>query len=255
MTVLVYASELACKAAGRSPVGEHQATEIGRCAMCARPHEQGESVAAFNPLTSFTDWASLKAPASTSICRWCKSVWDRSFTQTWLKTVVTPEGIFPAARNDHLAYWMLNPPQGPWLFLQGDQKIQHVVWRAPVNYSPDFYFVRAGESLLSIRRQHLRDGVEAVRALAATATQLRAAKRGAPLKSPFLTLSRDRDAPSQGALRHELLKHAQTDKDTARQVDVVGNLTAGELWALTAVLYAADPHRPDPINTIQESNT
>lgn len=202
---------------------------------------------AFEPSISFTDWASLKAPGSRHLCLWCDAVRDRDFTQTFLKTVITSEGIFPAASNDHLAYWHLNPPQGPWLFLQGDQKIQHVVWRASVNLNPAVYQVRAGDSCLTIRRQHVMAGVIAAKALAATATHLRGTKRGAPLKSPFVRLSRDLDSPSQGFLRHELIAHGRGDSETAGHISTINRLTAGELWALTSVLYAQSPHKPQPI--------
>ncbi len=248
MREILYASELACQAVGRRPRGSAVAKDGGACAMCGRPHGPGDSVVDFEPQSSFTDWAALRSPSSRLICVWCDGVWDRDFTQAYLKTIVCREGVFPAARNDHLAYWIMNPPEGPWLFLQGDQKIQHVVWRAPVNHSREVFQVRAGEAVLTIRTKQLQAGVAAVKALAAKATELRGSKRGAPLKSPFVSLSRDLDSPSQGVLRRELHAHAGNDPETARNIATVSAMTSGELWALTSLLYAKDPHRPDAVS-------
>ncbi|MCM3609532.1 hypothetical protein M4D49_29080 [Cupriavidus pauculus] len=248
MSEVAYGSELACRAIGREPKGTFIAQEAGACAMCGRRHETGESVVPFQPQASFTDWTALRAPASQFICKWCDAVWDRDFTQTYLKTIVCEAGVFPAASNDHLAYWIMNPPEGRWLFLQGDQKIQHVVWRAPVNRSREVFQVRAGESVLTIRSRQLHAGLAAVKGLAAKATELRGVKRGAPFKSPFISLSRDLDSPSQGVLRRELYAHAAEDPLTAQNIAIVGALTGGELWALTSILYAKNPHRPEPLS-------
>lgn len=246
---MIYPSQFACEAAGQPASVGTPAHAGGACAFCARPHQVGEPVVDFQPGNTFTDWAALKAPGSRYLCVWCDAVRSRDFTQTYLKTVITREGVFPAASNDHLAYWHLNPPEGPWLFLQGDQKIQHVVWRAVVNTSTDVYLVRAGDTCLTIRRGHVELGAHAAKALAATATELRQAKRGAPLKSPFVSLSRDMDSPSQGFLRRELIEHGRTHAQTAQQIKVINSLTAGELWALTSVLYAKSPSKPQTILT------
>lgn len=239
-------SELVCKAAKLTPKGLARAPVGGRCAMCGASHVAGEEIVPFEPLATFTDWQALRAPQSRVICRWCHGVWTRDFTQTHLKSIVCADGVFPAASNDHLAYWLLNPPDGPWVFLQGDQKVQHVVWRAPVNLSREVYQIRAGESILTVRRESLQAGAMAAKELADKATELRGAKRGAPYKSPFVSLSRDRDSPSQGALRPELLRHASSDPLTAKNIATIHSLTAGELWALTSVLYAINPNRPEP---------
>lgn len=239
-------SELTCQAAGLKPVGTVEARSPGVCAMCGAQHEKGELVVDFEPLVTFTDWSALRYAGSPVICRFCKAMWNREFTQTHIKSVICSEGVFPAASNDHLAYWILNPPEGPWLFLQGDQKVQHVVWRAPVNRSKDLFHVRAGESVLSIRRQRVVDGAAAAKELAAIATAIRTVKKSTPLKSPFVSLSRDLDALSQGSLRRELLTHAKTDAKTAELVQFILSMTAGELWGLTSVMYATNPHKPQP---------
>lgn len=245
---VMFPTELACSAIGREPSTRNITATDCTCAMCGRPLPTGSAFAPFEPQVSFTDYTALRSPASNVICPWCDETWDRDFTQTWLKTIICREGIFPAASNDHLAYWLLNPPSGDWIFLQGDQKVQHVIWRAPINRSQEIFQVRAGETLLTIRRKHLQRGAEAARDLAAVATDLKEPKRGAPFKSPFLSLSRDRDSPSQGVLRPELYKHAGTDRRTHQHIDTINALTAGELWALTAVLYAQNPTRPTALN-------
>lgn len=201
-------------------------------------------VVPFTPAPSFTDYPALLHPESSDICRWCDAVWNRDFTQSYLKTVITDEGIYPAASNDHLAYWLTNPPAGSWLFLQGDQKVQHLVWRTPVNTSQEVFQVRFGELIFTIRREHLMAGAKAASELAQVATALRGATRGAAFKSPFISLSRDVDSLRQGQLRAELLVAAQTDPRVRELCATISSLTAGELWGLTAVLYAANPNKP-----------
>lgn len=235
------------------------ATADGRCAMCGHGYTSGQRVSPFAPPPTFMDYPALAASSSRYVCRFCDAVGTKAFMQTHLKTVMCAEGIFPAASNDHLAHWLQNPPCGNWLFIQGDQKVQHQVWRAPVNTSTDMFKVRAGELVLTVRRDWMMRGLHAAQQLARIATDLRTAKsgsaRGAPLKSPFVSLSRDIDSCSQGQLRHELVAHAVADEETRLHVRVINALTAGELWGLTSVMYAKNPHRPERITTVADDES
>lgn len=241
-------SQIAVQAANMTTRGLAKAQTHGRCAMCGTQHQAGADVVPFLPPETFMDYAAMRAPESKEMCVYCDAVWCRDFAQTYLKTIVCDEGVFPAASNDHLAYWLLNPPKGAWLFLQGDQKIQHVVFRAPVNHSQEVYQVRMGDAVLTVRREMLIAGAEAARELSDVATQLRRQtnKKAPALKSPFHSLSRDCDSQTQGQLRIELIKEAQTNQRVASLANTISKLTAGELWGLTSVLYAANPTKPEP---------
>jgi len=257
MNTTVSPSEVAVRATGKRPVKGRVATSAGACALCGTQHAKGDPVMPYprdpQAIKSFTDWPNLRAPQSDTLCIWCHCVWcvpgnSRPFTQKYLKTVMCSSGVFPAASNNHLAYWLLNPPKPPWIFLQGDQQRQHVVWRSPVNTRQDVFQIRAGEQLLTIRVQSLRDGLKACEVLTAALNDKRSkGKRGAPYKSPFIVLSRDRDRLDQGTLRKELHEWSLTDPQIAAHVETLMRLTYGERWALTALLYAKEPQRPDPI--------
>lgn len=228
-------SRVALEAAGRGPVGAFKAKCDGECAFCGHAYSAGDLVMPFAPESSFTDYGSMKRPGSKFLCGWCAGAWHVDFTQKALKTVMCAEGVFPAASNADIAYWLSNPPQGNWIWVMGDQKRQHIVWRATVNSSQEIFQIRQGENNMTIRRGHLLNAVDAARRLAVVAST---GRKGAALKSPFMRLSRDLDEPVHGMIRDDLHKLAQTDVQVKDDVRLLQSCTPGELWALTALLYA-----------------
>lgn len=242
-------SQIAVLAAGLTPIGLVNAKQAGLCVMCGVAHDVGESVVPFVPPDTFTDYASLRNPGGTHMCSWCNAAWRNEFSQKYLKTVICERGVFSAASNDNIAYWLLNPPDGEWLFLQGDQKVQHLAFRAPINRSKAVYQIQKGDLIVTIRKAMLVAGAEAAKSLANVATQIRGRtdKRAAPVKSPFVSLSRDFDSLSQGLIKNELLTEAKCNPQVAQWIQTIGSLTAGELWGLTAVLYAKNDNvNPEP---------
>jgi CRISPR type IV-associated protein Csf1 len=235
-------SRIAVEAAGKSNGGLFKAKTPGFCAMCGHPHAVGEPVTPFEPGDSFTDYSSLRCSTSKFICGWCTAAWHVDFTQTALKTVICSDGVFPAASNAHIAYWVLNPPSGEWIWVMGDQKRQHIVWRATVNTSSELFQIRWGELNLTVRRRQVVIAEQAARRLACAAS---ANRKGAALKSPFIRLSRDLTEPMHGTIRRDLHAMAATDAQVKADIAVLQSCTPGELWALTAVLYATpSPQRP-----------
>lgn len=234
-------TQIAVRAAGLSMVGQ-PAQQDGVCALCGYVHHVGDIVSPFSAGDSFTDFGALRAKHSKTVCGSCLATWSADFTQRYSKAVICAQGVFPAASNDHIAWWLLNPPSGAWVMVQSDQKRQHVLWRAPVNTSTEVFVVRFGEIQLTIRRKYLQAGADAAERLAAVASE---GRKGAPLKSPFAALSRDLDIPSHGTLRHGLYAMAGNPQIKA-DIDLINGLTPGELWGLTAVLYAQNPTRPNP---------
>lgn len=228
-------SRVALEAAGRGPVGTFKAKDHGECAFCGHAYAASELVMPFAPESSFTDYGSMKRPGSKFLCGWCAGAWNVDFTQKALKTVMCSEGVFPAASNADIAYWLTNTPKGNWIWVMGDQKRQHIVWRATVNTSQELFQIRHGENNMTIRRSHLVNALDAARRLAAVAS---AGRKGAALKSPFMRLSRDLDEPVHGMIREDLHRLAQTDVQVREDVRILQSCTPGELWALTALLYA-----------------
>lgn len=228
-------SQIAVEAAGVKPRGVLKARSSGVCAMCGIAHDAGELIAPFAPTDSFTDYGALADRASKFICQWCAATWTADFTQSFLKTVMCKTGVYGAASNALIAHWIQNPPEGPWIWVNGIQQRQHVVWKAPVNTSRDIFQVQFDEFAMTIRRAKVLEAQQAARRLAAAAS---AGRRGAPLKSPFNSLDRELKEVGHGRIRYDLMKMAETDPAIRADVDVLHTCTAGEVWALTAVLYA-----------------
>jgi len=250
MALLSSPSKLVALAAGVKPVGQPAMTD-GICAMCGTVHKVGDLVTPFAPKDSFMDFALLRAPTSTQACGWCIAIWNGEFTQAFSRTVICAEGVFPAASNNDIAWWLTNPPTGDWVFVRPDQKVQHLMWRAPINRSTELFRILSGENVMTIRRESLIKGVAAARNLAQHASRLsseqepgKKAGKSKTFKSPFIQLSRDFDGLSQGTMRHELLVAARTDAEIARDVATINALTPGELWGLTALLFIEAPQKP-----------
>jgi CRISPR type IV-associated protein Csf1 len=221
-----------------------QAKIDGFCAMCGQRHDIGDAVTPFAPKDSFTDYGSLRQPSSKFLCGWCAAAWHVDFQQKSLKTVMCDDGVFPAASNVDIAYWVLNPPRGSWIWVMGDQKRQHIVWRATVNTSTELFQVRQGENNMTIRRTYVAKAADAARRLAAAAS---VGRKGASLKSPFVRLSRDLDEPMHGTIREDLHAKGKIDAYVKADIRLIQSCTPGELWALTAVLYAEPTaERPKP---------
>jgi CRISPR type IV-associated protein Csf1 len=223
-------SQIVIKAAGRPPISVLRAKEPGVCAMCGYPHSVDDPINPFSPIDSFTDYQALKAKTSKVVCGWCTATWNADFTQKALKTVSCEDGVFAAASNADIAYWIANPPKGRWVWVMGDQKRQHIVWRATVNTSTEIFQVQMGETNMTIRPAKVKLVVKRV---------------GAALKSPFAKLTRDLDDAAHGHIRQSLHTMAETDPDVKNDIALIQSCTPGELWALTSVLYAApNPERP-----------
>lgn len=233
-------SRVALEAAGRKPVGVFKAKCDGDCAFCGHTYLTGDLVMPFAPESSFTDYGSMKRPGSKFLCGWCAGAWHVDFTQKALKTVMCSEGIFQAASNADIAYWLINPPKGNWVWVMGDQKRQHIVWRAVVNTSQEIFQIRQGENNMTVRSKQLFVAVDAARRLSVVASM---GRKGAALKSPFMRLSRDLDEPVHGMIREDLHRLAQTDVQVKHDIQLLQSCTPGELWAMTALLYAV----PSPV--------
>ena len=231
-------TRLFIEASGRKPSGSTKATGPGICAMCGSAHRAGDMVAKFKPGSTFTDIVDLRGNGSNLICGYCDAAWCSNVLMNYAKCVVCTEGVFPAASNSDIAWWLLNPPKGPWTFVQSNQQQQHLHWRAPVNYSDQVFFLRYGELVLSVRPAVLAKGAEAAARLAAVASE---GRKGDPLKSPFAMLDRELKQMGHGVIRGDLTKMAAERAAVADDIAIINTMTAGEVWGLAAVLYSKEP--------------
>lgn len=240
---MISPSRLAIEAAGFRPVGI-SAEKEGRCLMCGHVYAVGEPVVGASLPDTFTNWGELAAPGSQFVCGHCAAVSQDPWMQAWMHSVITRDGVFKFASNADIAFWLLEPPQGPFVMTRGDQQKQHLVWRTPVNYNREVFQVRIGEKLVTIRRAHLVKARDAAQALSqmVSANREESKKRGRKATSdfinPFIRVAREMDDLLAGMLRTEVLELAAQNPDAQTHVDVLLQCTHGEIWGLTAVLYA-----------------
>lgn len=240
-------SQLLIETLGRSPNSPNIASKAGLCALCGHPYASGDPVAPFYPGKSFSDFPNMLGSGNT-ICGWCSACLGPEFLKTYTKTVVSPEGFFQCASYNEIAYWMLNPPEPPFMMFMGDQRSQHLVWRTPVNLGRELFFFRLGEKVLSARPAMMKVALESARVLSAALTQNRQINgkgRPAAIKSPFLSSSPEYKNASGGLLSHYVYELAEKDEALLRHIDNLNSLTAGENWAMQALIYAANPQKPE----------
>lgn len=230
---LLSPSQLALTAVAESPVGT-PALHDHRCALCGTEIHKGELSTPYLPTDSFTDYPAMAVREGKHICGWCAGVLHEGrFTQQWANAIITANGVFRAGKNTEIAYWLLNPPDEPFIWVKLTQKKQHLVWRAPVNYGPGVIQVRFGEMVLSIRTDRLPAAVAAAKNLANVGFDAKRSTR----KTPFMSSARDLDSIRQGMLHPTVKAAARDSPEHQAELSLLESLTPGELWALTALLY------------------
>lgn len=237
---LISPSKFAMNACGFKPTGLPALTD-GQCMMCGFHHEKGDLIVDAPMSESFTNYSSLAAPSSAIICGYCATAGNDVWTRAWMQSVITSDGAFTFSSNNDIAYWLLNPPSTPFIMIKGDQKKQHLLWRTPVNLSREIYQIRLGEKMITIRLKHLIAAKEASLSLSpllvAYADRAKKSKSSKTLM-PFIRPSREMKDYLGGQLRYDAYVLARENTEAAIYVDTINRCTPGEIWALTAVLYA-----------------
>lgn len=265
---MIYPSDIAIAGAGLRPAGVTWNVAT-RCACCGKPIAPGDlaSPTSFGP--SFTDDLSLAAHSGV-LCGACEPLMRVDVMRFFARVVVTREAVFPIGTDIHRAWFLLTPPEPPFVAVVATTQLQHLVWRTPVTVSRDLLVVRLGQQLLRIRRQVMLDALgwcqevmeayEAhLQAGAAPDSQSGAKKakagRGRPAKTvvpkaaaarhPFMSLDRNMDDPRHGVIRPEIAA-----MPAARAaLDRLTHLTPGEMWALATLAKrnAPVPEAPEPL--------
>lgn len=249
MNELISPSRLAIEAAGMHPKGS-PASEPGCCSLCGHAYAVGDLVASAAMPDTFTNWGEIASPGSPFKCGYCATVVNDPWTQAWMNAVICREGVFKFASNADIAAWLLNPPEGPFVMTKGDQQRQHLVWRTPVNYNREIFRLRIGEKLVTIRRQHLQEARDAAIKLSDLMKLEREsdAKRGRkPARefiNPFIAVAREMDSLQAGQIRQEALALAVSNPEADNCLKTLLRCTPGEIWGLTAVLYAEPSSEP-----------
>lgn len=237
-------SVVVARALGIAPLGE-PSQEYGRCAFCGLEINPGDRVVDLkkNIFKSFMDDLSMAARGSQVLCGYCAYLKSAA----GLKAagggygVFSPSGQQPFCKWAEVAEAVTHPPEPPFVMVYTTALSQHMVWRAPVNYSRDLFYVRVGLKDLKIRRQRLLEAVGHCRVLGEALyppQPPKPGKKAAParktLPHPFLELAPDLKDTRHGVFNPRIF--AEEFSDLSEPLRAVMSLTAGEVWALRFVL-------------------
>lgn len=231
------------------------------CSACGHhflPGERGHNNPAHGSLT-FNDAYSLAGDASKPICSACETVMQGTFVAAYRNGVACADGIYAFSKNVDRTWFLLNPPEPPFIMAADMANSQHLFWRTPVGLSREVFPVRVGTHVGMIRRAVLQRaheiGAEALRAAQQHAQQDDAAKkRGRPKKEgaiasmhPFVRLDRDLQASKHGELKADVMSFIASGL-APREMNLLAELNAVELWALANVANTkpADAHTQRP---------
>lgn len=232
-------SYLVRTAIGLPVKGDAEASIDSACVMCGRQIEQGELCQRWFDNGSFMDWAALSVSVKHTghVCQDCQALREREGMQKYTRHVACAEGLFPVAKFDHRAYFLLHPPEPPFVFgISTTKNCAHLWWRASVSYSQDVFTVQLLKRQLTIRRRLLDGLPEAVDEF----RKLNYEKPGRQL--PFVFDSECKD-PMMGAPKDAMTRTAaQWPGDLRQRLQSLG---LGEIWALGIICIAQNPTKPE----------
>jgi CRISPR type IV-associated protein Csf1 len=231
------ASELVCNQAGLKPLGAIGPTPVS-CVTCGRAIRPGEQQSKFNPSSSFTLGPELCARDSSNfVCGYCVHLTNQDLMLKTQLVCITRSVIIPAARLAHKKWLLLNPPDPPFVFLQTDSQLPHMIWRTPLAVSRDFWYVRLGSRLLTVRLAVVRRALE--RFEGAIARFVRASKPKRVPRHPFGSLDFELRDPFAWKIRSDI-RPFLADGD----LDFILGLRPGEYWALAILTSKTELENP-----------
>lgn len=190
------------------------------CCMCG-VHIEDDDCHARPFGIAFNNQPQLRAPESDYICNHCASL-DNSLLQKYAKSVITSDGFYKFASNLDRAYWLLNPPEAPFLMIYGTQKNQHLAWYAPVNQSQEVFYVQLGYQVLRIRKSKLLEANAVAKAFYE--------------KHEKFLFQKGKDDPEIAVRTSWLLNN----EDERENKQLIFSLTQGERWAARICQTAGD---------------
>jgi CRISPR type IV-associated protein Csf1 len=231
------ASELVCRQAGLNPQGAIGTTETF-CLMCGRIIHSGEHRSTFRPSSSFMDSPELCArDKSTQVCGYCVHLTNKSLMLKTQLVCVTQEHVIPAAKLVHKKWLLLNPPEPPFVFLQTDAKLAHMIWRTPITVSQDMWYVRLGGRQLTVRLPLVKKALDHFKWIA---EGFEASKPTQKLRHPFTSLDFELRDLNAWRIRRDVKPYLRVE-----DFNCIVKLRPGEYWALAILSTRQEPEEPE----------
>ena len=231
------ASELVCRQAGLNPQGAIGTTETF-CLMCGRIIHSGEHRSTFRPSSSFMDSPELCArDKSTQVCGYCVHLTNKSLMLKTQLVCVTQEHVIPAAKLVHKKWLLLNPPEPPFVFLQTETKLSHMIWRTPITVSRNLWYVRLGGRQLTVRLPLVKKALERFKRIA---ERFEASKPTQKLRHPFTSLDFELRDLNAWHIRHDVKPYLHVE-----DFNCITKLRPGEYWALAILSTKQEPEEPE----------
>lgn len=203
------------------------------CSHCGRPITEGLHYSKVSLGQFFSDTRDL-ASASGLACWQCVHLRKKTLLNGLSYTVVTEREVYPIAQNIHKAWLFLTPPDGPFLALHSSSTMQHLAWRTPVTLDNRLISIRFGGNLFTVRTPVIRKALEIAHRINDPAK---------PWVNPLM-LDRKATAGFHGLIHPKAAPLLAED-----EIEFLMNITAGERWALSAVMNSKRPEPviPDPM--------
>jgi CRISPR type IV-associated protein Csf1 len=231
------ASELVCRQAGLCPQGAIESTtEI--CVMCGRLINPGEHRSKFQPSSSFMDAPELCArDKSTKLCGYCVHLTAKELMLKTQLVCVTSDRVIPAAKVAHKKWLLLHPPDPPFVFLQTDTKLSHMIWRTPITLSQDLWYVRLGGRQLTVRLPLVKKALQSFKQIV---QEFEASNPQKKLRHPFTSLDFALRDPNAWRIRRDVTPFLDADDS-----ELIMTLRPGEYWALAILSAPQEPENPE----------
>jgi CRISPR type IV-associated protein Csf1 len=177
------------------------------------------------------------------LCGYCVHLTDKKLMQMTQHACITTEHILPFHKLSHKKWLLMHPPEPPFVVLQSDAKLAHMIWRTPVTISKDSWYVRLGRRQLIVRMPLVRAALECFASVADRfgPTQQGTKEGAVPtrLLSPSAALGYELDDMDFWRIRSDVRPYLSAD-DLAS----IHRLRPGEYWALAILCSKKEPTDP-----------
>lgn len=220
------------------PILLHTAPIDTQCMACGSPIPEGTPCNTWEIQTTFNDIPHLKNRNTGLVCQDCsvtvigqskpKGIMNKLILQKHV--VYSREGTRVIGKRAAFAHCLLNPPNPPFVMTYGTAKQQHLVWKAPVSYSKEYFFIQYGNTTWPIRRQVIINAkliIEQLRDLMVE-NDMKVDKSKTPM---FVNTSFDLSSENFGQFRDDVLNLAFKNEQVHLCIKTLKQLKFGELWA------------------------